>query len=266
MGIVSQESFGSLVRRYRRDAELTQEALAERAGLSVRAIRAIETGSQHHPRLDTVQLLLAALDVSTADQAAFLAAAAQMAEQRKRIAVLPATSVRTFLVADIRNYTRFTVEQGDEAAAALTADFAAIARTIVSAHQGAVIELRGDEALAVFTSARQALRAAVALQEQFARETVATTGLPFAVGIGLDAGEALPVEGGYRGGALNLAARLCSLAGPGEVLASEGVAHLAGKMDRLRYGERGAVQLKGFAEPVRVVQVLVEAGGQARAR
>ena len=36
------------------------------------------------------------------------------------------------------------------------------------------------------------------------------------VGIGLDAGEAIPVSDGYRGGALNLAARLCSLAGPGQ--------------------------------------------------
>ena len=37
--------------------------------------------------------------------------------------------------------------------------------------------------------------------------------LPLGVGIGLDAGEAVPVEGGYRGGTLNLAARLCGLAG-----------------------------------------------------
>ncbi len=81
---------------------------------------------------------------------------------------------------------------------------------------------------------------------------------PFAlpVGIGLDAGEAIPVEGGYRGAALNLAARLCGLAGPGEVLASDAVVHLAGKMEGLVYTERGQVQLKGLAEPVRVVQVV----------
>ena len=90
------------------------------------------------------------------------------------------------------------------------------------------MELRGDEALAVFDSARQALRAASDLQERFVQETVADPSLPLAVGIGLDAGEAVPVDGGYRGGALNLAARLCSLAGPGEVLVSPGVAHRGG--------------------------------------
>jgi tetratricopeptide (TPR) repeat protein len=125
----------------------------------------------------------------------------------------------------------------------------------VAARGGNVIELRGDEALAVFTSARQALRAAVELQDRFAEESAADPELPLAVGIGLDAGEAVQVEGGYRGGALNLGARLCSLAGPGEVLVSAGVIHLARKVEGLAYAERGMVELKGFAEPVKVVAV-----------
>lgn len=75
------------------------------------------------------------------------------------------------------------------------------------------------------------------------------------VGIGLDTGEAIPVGDGYRGAALNLAARLCSLAGPGEVLARDTVCHLARHLDGLAYHERGLVDLKGFAEPVKVMQV-----------
>jgi class 3 adenylate cyclase len=163
--------------------------------------------------------------------------------------------VRTFLIADVRGYTRFIVEHGDEAAARLAARFAVIAREMVSTQGGEVIELRGDEALAVFSSARQALRAAIAPRKAFARETVADPTIPLKVGIGLDAGEAIPVEGGYRGGALNLAARLCSLAGPGEILASEGVTHLARRMEGIHYSERGAVELKGFDDPVRVVEI-----------
>ena len=73
----SQEPFGRLVRRYRRDAELTQEALAERAGISIRALQAIEAGSKHRPRVDTVQLLLEALRVPAEEQERFRAAAAQ---------------------------------------------------------------------------------------------------------------------------------------------------------------------------------------------
>jgi class 3 adenylate cyclase/tetratricopeptide (TPR) repeat protein len=166
-----------------------------------------------------------------------------------------APGIRTFLIADVRGYTRFTVEHGDERAARLAARFAAVSRETVSARGGEVIELRGDEALAVFTSARDALRAAIELQARFAAETAADPTAPMTSGIGLDAGEAVPVEAGYRGGALNLAARLSSLAGPGEVLASEAVTHLARKVEGLRYGERGMAQLKGFADLVRVVEV-----------
>jgi tetratricopeptide (TPR) repeat protein/transcriptional regulator with XRE-family HTH domain len=79
--MVTQESFGTLVRRYRRDAEMTQEGLAERAGLSARAIRTIETERGYQPRQDTVRLLLAALPIPVAEHAGFLAAAAQIAEQ-----------------------------------------------------------------------------------------------------------------------------------------------------------------------------------------
>ena len=172
--------------------------------------------------------------------------------------------IKTFLIADVRGYTRFTQERGDEAAARLATRFAELAREAIEGAGGTLVELRGDEALAVFDSARQALRAASDLQERFVAETVADPSLPLAVGIGLDAGEAVPVDGGYRGGALNLAARLCSLAGPGEVLASPGVAHLARKVDGLEYVERGGVRLKGLEKPVEVVAVRPEREDVAR--
>jgi len=164
----------------------------------------------------------------------------------------------TFLIADIRGYTRFTAERGDEAAAQLAGRFAALARTVAGARGGEVIEFRGDEALAVFPSARQALRAALDLQEQFAQTTEVDPSLPLRVGIGLDAGEAIPVEAGYRGGALNLAARLCSLAGPGEVFCSETVVGLARKTDGIACIDRGKVTLKGLSSLVRVIQIAPE--------
>jgi class 3 adenylate cyclase/tetratricopeptide (TPR) repeat protein len=169
------------------------------------------------------------------------------------------TELLTFLFADVRGYTRFTQEQGNEAAAQLVTKFAGILRQVVRARSGKLVELRGDEALAVFGSARQALRAAVDLQARFAAETEHDPSLPLPVGIGLDAGEAVEVEGGYRGEALNLAARLCNLAGPGEVLASEGVVYLGRRVQGLVYAMRGTVPMKGIAEPVGVIRVLSEA-------
>jgi peptide/nickel transport system substrate-binding protein len=167
--------------------------------------------------------------------------------------------IRAFLIADVRGYTLFTQERGDEAAAKLAARFAQVTREGVEARAGEVIELRGDEALCVFASPRQAIRAAVELQDRFVAETLSDPALPLAVGIGLDAGEAVPVEGGYRGGALNLAARLCGQAGPGEIVASREIAHLARRVEGVRYTDRGEVRLKGMTDPVTVIEVSSEA-------
>src|SRR6476660_4148968 len=169
-----------------------------------------------------------------------------------------APGIRTFLIADVRGYTLFTQERGDEAAAKLAARFAEIAREAVEEHGGSVIELRGDEALCVFASARQAILAAVDAQDRFLEETVGDPTLPLPVGIGLDAGEAVPVEGGYRGGALNLAARLCGQARAGEILASQGVIHLARKVDGVRTEDRGDLHLKNLTEPVHAVRLVSE--------
>ncbi|MGH2679738.1 MAG: BTAD domain-containing putative transcriptional regulator [Actinomycetota bacterium] len=166
-----------------------------------------------------------------------------------------AEEIRIFLVADIRGYTVFTQERGDEAAARLAATFADIVRQHVQDRSGSVVELRGDEALAVFRSPRQAVRAAVDLQAGLLQATRAAPDIPLPVGIGLDAGEAVPVESGFRGGALNLAARLCSEAGPGEILASQSLAHLARAIEGVRYNDRGELHLKGLSDPVRVLAI-----------
>ncbi len=66
--------FAVLLRRHRRAVGLTQEALAERAGLSLRAVSDLERGVKTRPHRDTVALLAAALGLSPQERAAFEAA------------------------------------------------------------------------------------------------------------------------------------------------------------------------------------------------
>jgi DNA-binding NarL/FixJ family response regulator/class 3 adenylate cyclase len=163
--------------------------------------------------------------------------------------------INIFLIADIRGYTSFTQTRGDGAAAKLAETFAGVCRDVVERHGGSLLELRGDEALCLFRSARASIAAAVELQDTFVKRALADPDTPLLVGIGLDVGEALPVEGGYRGGALNLAARLCSQAAPGEILASKTVVSLTGSQHGVTYADRGDVRLKGLRDPVPVVRV-----------
>jgi DNA-binding NarL/FixJ family response regulator/class 3 adenylate cyclase len=166
----------------------------------------------------------------------------------------PRASLKTFLIADVRGYTSFTWEHGDEAAASLVEAFARQTEEVVTTADGSVIEFRGDEVLAVFDSPRAAIRAAVDLQTAY----VSTAGNdePIPVGIGLDVGEAVRVGDGYRGGALHIAARLCGLAGAGEILATQEVRHLTGPVEDVTFEDRGGITMKNVPEPVHVVRVV----------
>jgi transcriptional regulator with XRE-family HTH domain len=66
---------GALVRRYRRMAGLTQEELADKAGLSVRAVRNVEQDKVRRPRRSTLQRLASSLGLSDTDKVRLVAAA-----------------------------------------------------------------------------------------------------------------------------------------------------------------------------------------------
>src|SRR5512135_3205365 len=68
-------SFGTLLKHYRQSAGLSQELLAERAGLSSRAISDLERGINRRPRHDTLEVLSGALALSSQQQALLQAAA-----------------------------------------------------------------------------------------------------------------------------------------------------------------------------------------------
>ena len=74
------------------------------------------------------------------------------------------------------------------------------------------------------------------------------------VRIGLNAGEPIAEEDDLFGTAVQLAARICDRAEPGQVLVSRVVADLcAGK--KLQFSHQSDATLKGFAEPVALYEV-----------
>jgi len=73
--VAKRSPFSALLRQYRLAAALSQESLAERAGLSARGISNLERGLRRRPHLTTVALLADALALTRDDHAAFIAAA-----------------------------------------------------------------------------------------------------------------------------------------------------------------------------------------------
>jgi predicted ATPase/transcriptional regulator with XRE-family HTH domain len=72
------QSVAELLREYRQNARLTQSALAERAGLSARAISDLERGLRRFPYPDTVQRVAHALGLRDGERALLEAAAARL--------------------------------------------------------------------------------------------------------------------------------------------------------------------------------------------
>ncbi|MCC2274149.1 helix-turn-helix domain-containing protein [Streptomyces sp. ET3-23] len=76
--------FSALLRQLRHSAGMTQEILAERAGVGVRTVRGLETGERADPRVTTVRLLADALGLGPAEREELLAAAVRRTGHRNR--------------------------------------------------------------------------------------------------------------------------------------------------------------------------------------
>lgn len=81
--------FASLLHHHRREAGLSQAALAERAGLSVEAIGVLERGVRRYPRRETVLAIADVLDLNAPDQAALLTAAKRRAQVASHVVAVP---------------------------------------------------------------------------------------------------------------------------------------------------------------------------------
>jgi transcriptional regulator with XRE-family HTH domain len=99
--MVATESapFGALLQRHRVAAGMSQAALAERAGLSTRAISALKRGLRRQPYLETVRMLAEALRLDAEQRAAIVAAARperEAAPPRRGIPLLPVSATPLF--------------------------------------------------------------------------------------------------------------------------------------------------------------------------
>ncbi len=163
------------------------------------------------------------------------------------------------LFADIVDSTALTERLGDAAFRDKARELDGALRAVISDNTGTPIEgkLLGDGVLAVFTSARQAIEAALACGAAGRH-----AGLPLHLGI--HAGDVIRESdpdgrANVYGGAVNIASRISGLSAPGEVLVSETVRSLARTSAGVGFEDRGEQALKGVGEAVRVWAV-VEGG------
>jgi class 3 adenylate cyclase/putative methionine-R-sulfoxide reductase with GAF domain len=154
------------------------------------------------------------------------------------------------LFADIVGSTALTERLGDSGFRERARRLDVALRNLIRENGGTPVEgkLLGDGVLAVFTSARQAIEAALRCAQ-----TGDSAGLPLHVG--LHAGDVIREHDNVYGGAVNIASRVSALAPAGEVLVSDIVRGLARTSSGVTFEDMGEQLLKGVGEPVRVWRV-----------
>jgi class 3 adenylate cyclase len=161
---------------------------------------------------------------------------------------------RTILFTDIVNSTSMTQRLGDELALAVLKAHDRIVRDALNAAGGREVKHTGDGIMAVFHSAASSVRCAMAVRHGILRHRDENPAEPLELRIGLAAGEPIEHHEDLFGSTVQLAARLCARAEPGQILLSNAVAELCiGKA--LPLEPVGHVELKGFDQPVHVHRV-----------
>jgi class 3 adenylate cyclase len=160
------------------------------------------------------------------------------------------------LFTDIADSTALTERLGDSAFRDVARALDESIRRAIRGTEGVVVDgkVLGDGVMGVFTSAARAIEAARAC-------VAASAEVELPLHIGIHAGDVSREDNNVFGGAVNIAARICGLCEPGEVLVSDVVRGLARTSAGVTFDDRGEHALKGVAEPQRVFAVRASGNG-----
>ena len=161
------------------------------------------------------------------------------------------SAFRAIMFTDLSDFTSTTVRLGDSAAMELLRVHNGLTREALLGFEGRQVKHTGDGIMASFESVPNAARCACAIQNAFSKHNASNPDSTMQLRIGLSVGEPVEEHGDLFGTAVQLAARLCSLAKPEQILlADSAYDHLKGS--ELPLVSLGEVMAKGFDSPTRV--------------
>src|SRR5215469_2986253 len=164
------------------------------------------------------------------------------------------------LAADVAGYSRLMGADEEGTLAALRTHREA-AEGAIAAHHGRVFGSAGDNVVAEFASAVEAIEAAVEIQKEVARlnEALAVEKrLRFRIGINI--GDVVVQGDNLFGDGVNVATRVQTLARPGGICVSRNVYNQVKNKVAVGFEDLGEHRLKNIAEPLTVYRVLTDSG------
>jgi len=165
-----------------------------------------------------------------------------------------APAMRVIVFTDVCGSVAQTQAIGDDGHMRLLSEHNEIVRQELATHDGREIKHTGDGIMSAFNSAVAAITFASGVQRKVHTRNLAAD-ITFHLSIGMSAGEPLTGDDDDLFGAtVQIAARLCAAAEPGEIAVSVVIHELcAGKA--ISFMDRGKIELKGLPEPVQIYTV-----------
>ena len=166
------------------------------------------------------------------------------------------------LSADVEGYSRLMGEDEEATVRTLTA-YRDVMTNLIQRHRGRVVDSPGDNLLAEFASAVDAVQGALAIQRELkTRNAEQPANRQMLYRIGINVGD-IVVEGErVYGDGVNIAARLESLAEGGGICISGTVYDQVENKQALQYNYLGEQVVKNIPKPVRVYQILSVPGAK----
>src|SRR4029453_14376008 len=183
--------------------------------------------------------------------------------KRGRVTIMAEARVErrlaAILAADVAGYSRL-MGTGEEATlAALMACRHELIDPKIAEYRGRIVKTTGDGVLVEFPSAGDAVRCAIEVQRAMAaRNAAIPEDRRIEFRIGINVGDIIIDDGDIYGDGVNIAARVESLASPGEIcLSDKGNQQIKGKL-AFDVRDLGEQNLKNIAQPVRVYGVRLD--------
>ena len=161
------------------------------------------------------------------------------------------------LSADVQGYSRLMGDDEEATIRTLTA-YREVMMNLIQQHRGRVVDSPGDNLLAEFGSAVDAVQGAVAVQTELkTRNAELPDHRQMRYRIGINVGDVVGEGERIYGDGVNIAARIESLAEGGGISVSANVhEQVKNKLD-LAFTDQGEQAVKNIADPVRVHRVLL---------
>jgi len=182
----------------------------------------------------------------------------------------------TALFSDARGFTSLSEKMSPEDVVRLMNVYLNLQAQVIHQFGGTIDKFVGDEVMAIFEGRGNeinAVRAAMEIQSYSRELNAARTAAgekTISIGIGLNSGEVVMGNMGSEdhmdytviGDNINIAARMCGIAQPGQVLASKSIADAIGEDATML--DMHPVMVKGKDQPIGVAEVVTVKGGSRR--